>query len=99
MRTGPDQGPSIRKIDSLGPFYFLGQDLLLFLEALGEVVFDSRSGRTFTYATPIMKGDLSVSALKDSGGSRGHGPPLGYRGVVVNSRVVDLLRRRPLGTF
>ena len=63
MRTGSDQGPSIRKIDSLGPFYFLKQGLLLFIVALGGVVFDSRSGRTFTYATPCQEGDLSVSAL------------------------------------
>ena len=66
---------------------------MLFIAPNGGVVFDSRSGRTFTSATPTMKETCLSPLSRAQGGSRGTRSPARHtEGVEVNSRRVDLFR-------
>ena len=63
-------------------------------------MFDSRSGRTFTYATPCQEGDLSVSALgllapllRQGKGDLGGTPPETIMAPIMFSE--DLLEAAP----
>ena len=63
---------------------------MLFIAPNGGVVFDSRSGRTFTSATPTMK-ETCLSPLSRAQGVLGDPVPARHtEGVEVNSRRVDL---------